>query len=85
MTIINLKEWALDRGFSNYHIRCWIRDGLPIVRQRPYLTTQEALDKFFQDTLTVRNCRKKTSKKLAYKTVISKTFDYNDYVRGDYK
>ena len=84
MTIINLNEWAKERGFSNYHVRCWIKNGLKTIRQRPYITTLEALESFFEETLQERESKKIASKKIAYRNM-KKKLDFNDYLREEFK
>ena len=81
MTTINLKEM-----YSNYYIRQWKKQGLPLITERPPTTTQELLDNFFMN----KGNTKKHQKKAMAKTIreIKKrktTLNWRDYIKEEYK
>lgn len=81
--IINLKEM-----YSNYYIRQWKREGLPLITERPPTTTQELFDKFFESKSN-RRFKKEHQQRFAIKqerrNKAIKKLDWRDYLKEEYR
>ena len=81
MTIINLKEM-----YSNYYIRKWKKQGLPLITERPPTTTQEILDRFFMERRSYKES--KNQRKAIFcekKQRRIRKLDWKDYIKEEYK
>lgn len=82
MTIINLKDM-----YSDYYIRQWKKEGLPLITERPPTTTQEILNNFFNGRIICKKNNKKKAIAQTYKKMTNKAkkIDWRDYIKEEYK
>ena len=77
MTIINLKDM-----YSNYYIREWKRQGLPLLTERPPTTTDFLLEEFFKTMVKPKqeNKRKAINKEKELRNKRKNKLDWRDYL-----
>ena len=81
MTIINLNEM-----YSSYYISQWKKEGLPLITERPPTTTEEILNRFFEQRQRFKNNKVKKQQSKKIKTYYTrKKLDWRDYIKEEYK
>ena len=82
MTIINLKDM-----YSNYYIRQWKKEGLPLIKERPPQTTEELLERFFATRVSnrIKSQKKAIAKTHDERVRKSSKLDWRDYLKEEYQ